>query len=194
MTKPVPKLPRRILVVDDDETTRAITQAIVETLGHEAEAACDGIEALAKLRLSPDLVLLDVIMPGLDGYEVCRRIRQDPHAGDVPVIMVTSMIGREDRLRAVEAGANDFIAKPVDKTGCRVRSASLLKMKEAQDALKRHQAHLEETIAERTASLRAALEQMAEAQRLAYRALIPSSASRLSPSTRTRSPRAISGG
>ena len=170
MTEPVTKSSKRILVVDDDDATRCITQALVEALGHESEAARDGIEALAKLRLGPDLVLLDVVMPGMDGYEVCRRIRQDPHAGDVPVIMVTSMTGREDRLRAVEAGANDFIAKPVDKTELRVRSVSLLKMKEAQDALKRHQAHLEETIEQRTASLRAALEEMAEAQRLAYRA------------------------
>jgi putative two-component system response regulator len=170
MTQVVTKSAKRILVVDDDDATRSITQALVEALGHEAEPARDGIEALAKLRLAPDLVLLDVVMPGMDGYEVCRRIRQDPQAGDVPVIMVTSMTGREDRLRAVETGANDFIAKPVDKTELRVRAASLLKMKEAQDALKRHQSHLEETIEERTASLRAALEQMAEAQRLAYRA------------------------
>jgi putative two-component system response regulator len=161
---------KRILVVDDDEATRRITQALVEALGHEPEPAVDGIEALAKLRLGVDLVLLDVVMPGLDGFEVCRRIRQDPLGKDVPVIMVTSMASREDRLHAVEVGANDFIAKPVDKTELRVRSASLLKMKDAQDALKRYQAHLEDIIEERTASLRLALEEMAEAQRLAYRA------------------------
>ena len=71
-------------------------------------------------------------------------------------------------LRAVEAGANDFIAKPVEKTELKVRSASLLKLKEAQDALRRHQTHLEAIVQERTASLRSALEQMAEAQRVAY--------------------------
>jgi len=108
----------------------------------------------------------------MDGFEVCRRIRLDPAGADVPVIMVTSLASKEDRLRAVEVGANDFIAKPVDKTELRVRSASLLKMKEAQDALKRYQAHLEEIVADRTASLRKALEEMAEAQRLAYRAQI----------------------
>ena len=104
----------------------------------------------------------------MDGFEVCRRIRRDPTASDVPVIMLTSMASREDRLRAVDAGANDFIAKPVDETEFRIRSASLLKLKEAQDALKGYQAHLEEMVKQRTASLRTALEQMAEAQRLAY--------------------------
>jgi putative two-component system response regulator len=165
-----PNQPKRVLVVDDDHATRTITQALVEALGHAPEPARDGIEALAKLRLGVDLILLDVVMPGLDGYEVCRRIRQDPDGREVPVIMVTSMSGREDRLRAVEAGANDFIAKPVDKTELRVRSTSLLQMKDAQHALLRYQTHLESIIEQRTASLREALEQMAEAQRMAYMA------------------------
>ena len=158
----------RILVIDDDDVTRKITEVLVQSLGHHAEPARDGIEGLAKLQLGVDLVLLDVVMPGLDGFEVCRRIRQDPCGRDVPVIMVTSMVSREDRLRAVEAGANDFIAKPVDATELRIRSASLLKMKEAQDALKTYQARLEEMVEQRTASLRKALDEMAEAQRLAY--------------------------
>ena len=159
---------KRVLVVDDDLTTRTVTEALIDALGHDPEPARDGIEALAKLRLGIDLVLLDVVMPGLDGYEVCRRIRQDPNAAGVPVIMVTSMASREERLRAVEAGANDFIAKPVDKTELRVRTASLLQMKEAQDALKQYQSHLEALVEQRTSSLRSALDEMAAAQRLAY--------------------------
>src|SRR5258706_12631604 len=159
---------KRILVIDDDDVTRRITEVLVQSLGHESESARDGIEGLAKLRLGVDLVLLDVVMPGLDGFEVCRRIRRDPAGSDVPVIMVTSMVSREDRLRAVEAGANDFIAKPADATELRIRSASLLKMKDAQDALKTYQARLEEMVEQRTASLRKALDEMAEAQRHAY--------------------------
>jgi cyclic di-GMP phosphodiesterase len=171
MSQSFPTSPRkRVLVIDDDETIRYITQVLVRGLGHDVEPARDGVEGLAKLRLGVDLVLLDVVMPGMDGFEVCRRIRRDPFGADVPVIMVTSLATRNDRLQAVEAGANDFIAKPVDETELRVRSASLLKMKEAQDALKRHQAHLEEVVEQRTTSLRKALEEMAEAQRLAYRA------------------------
>ena len=93
-----------------------------------------------------------------------------PRAADVPVIIVTTLETREHRLHAVEAGANDFIAKPVDETELRVRATSLLKLKEAQDELKRYHAHLKTMCEERTASLRKALEQMAEAQRMAYQA------------------------
>jgi putative two-component system response regulator len=161
---------KRVLVIDDDEGIRNITEMLVLGLGHQVEAAHDGIEGLAKLQLGVDLILLDVVMPGLDGFDVCRRIRQDPAGRDVPVIMVTSLETREHRLHAVEAGANDFIAKPVDETELRVRATSLLKMKEAQDELKRYQSQLEQMVEARTASLQRALEQMAEAQRLAYQA------------------------
>jgi putative two-component system response regulator len=161
---------KRVLVIDDDAGIRRITQLLVEGLGHDVEPARDGIEGLAKLHLGIDLVLLDVVMPGLDGFDVCRRIRQDPAGRDVPVIMVTTLETREHRLHAVEAGANDFIAKPVDETELRVRTTSLLKMKAAQDEVKRYQTHLEAMCEERTVSLRKALEQMAEAQRVAYQA------------------------
>ena len=168
-TRSVPS-PKRVLVIDDDDEIRKITQMLVEGLGHHVEAARDGAEGLEKLQTGVDLILLDVVMPGLDGFEVCRRIRQDPAGKDVPVIFVTTLGTREHRLHAVEAGANDFIAKPVDETELRIRSASLLKMKEAQDEVRRYQTHLEDMIVERTSSLREALEQMARAQRLAYQA------------------------
>jgi putative two-component system response regulator len=161
---------KRVLVIDDDNGIRRITQMLVEGLGHEVEAARDGIEGLAKLQLGVDLVLLDVVMPGLDGFDVCRRIRQDPMGKDVPVIMVTSLETREHRLHAVESGANDFIAKPVDETELRVRATSLLKMKEAVDEVRHYQTRLQAMCEERTSSLRRALEQMADAQRVAYQA------------------------
>jgi putative two-component system response regulator len=163
-----PRNPRRILVVDDDDTTRVVTEMLVRSCGFEVESAADGIEGLAKVQLGVDLVLLDLVMPGMDGFEVCRRLRTDPMSADIPVIMLTSMASRDDRLSAVEAGANDFIAKPVEETEFRIRAASLLKLKDAQDSLKSQQAHLEEQVRQRTSSLRAALEQMAEAQRLQY--------------------------
>lgn len=163
-----PRVPRRILVVDDDDATRFVTQMLVRAVGYDVEAAADGMEGLAKVHLGIDLVLLDLMMPGLDGFEVCRRLRKDPVTGDIPVMMVTSMAGRGDRLAAVQAGANDFIAKPIEETEFRIRAASLLKLKDAQDSLKSHHAHLEELVRQRTASLRAALEEMAEAQRMQY--------------------------
>ena len=137
---------KRVLVIDDDEgsggSRRCSSKGSATTSSPRATAS----KGSAKLHLGVDLVLLDVVMPGLDGFDVCRRIRQDPAGRDIPVIMVTTLATREHRLHAVEAGANDFIAKPVDETELRVRSTSLLKMKAAQDEVKRYQAHLEDDV------------------------------------------------
>jgi putative two-component system response regulator len=160
----------RVLVVDDDQGTRNTLKRMLRAAGYAVELARDGIEALAKLALDVDLVLLDAEMPGMDGFAVARRIRADEAHHDVPIIMVTGLDSREDRLRAVEAGVNDFIAKPVDRTELGLRSASLLRVKEATDEIKRHRARLEDEVARRTAELRRTLEEMAEAQRDTYRA------------------------
>jgi len=162
--------PHRILIVDDEDYIRHLLATLVQSLGHEPEIALDGWEALAKVKLDIDLVLLDLNMPGMDGFEVARRIREDPDVGDVPLMMVTGFSSQEDRLRAVEAGANDFIAKPVDPTELRVRMASLLKIKEQQDALQRHRAELQATVEKQTRTLRQALEEMTQAQRQAREA------------------------
>ena len=163
---------QRILVVDDEEPNRDLLKQMIGVFGHEAELAKDGFEALAKLHMNIDLVLLDVVMPGMDGFEVARRIRSTSQAWDVPIIMVTARSGKEDRLRAVEAGANDFIAKPFDMTELKVRTASLLKMKEHQDAIKRYQLELEDTVQRRTADLRRALEEMSAAQKRTHEAYL----------------------
>ncbi|GEM_PF-1642837 len=120
--------------MDDEEQNRDLLEAMLESLGYNSEAAESGPEALNKLNRRFDMVLLDVMMPHMDGFEVARLIRADPDFSDIPIIMVTGLAGKKDRLRAVEAGANDFISKPVDKVELRVRVASLLKMKEAQNA------------------------------------------------------------
>ena len=146
--------PKRILVVDDEEQNRDLLEAMLESLGYESELADGGSDALAKLNGGTDLVLLDIMMPRMDGFEVVRRIREHTEFGDIPVVMVTVLEGKKDRLKAVEAGANDFITKPVDKLELRVRVASLLRMKEAQDAIKRHRAELEAEVERRTAELR----------------------------------------
>lgn len=145
--------PKRILVVDDEEQNLRLLKAFLEALGHEAETAGSGFDALRKLNSGFDLVLLDIVMPGIDGLEVVRRIRDDPEVSEIPIIMVTVLGDRETRLAAVEAGANDFIVKPIDKLELRIRVESLLKMKEAQDEIKRHRAELEETVEKRTAAL-----------------------------------------
>ncbi len=144
---------KRILIVDDEPKNQRVIKDFLAVLGHTSEPANDGLEALEKLKSGFDLVLLDVMMPGMDGFEVVRHIRENPEFSDIPVIMVTVLDDRETRLRAVEAGANDFINKPIDRTELSVRIESLLKMKGAQDAIKRYQAELEETVERRTSEL-----------------------------------------
>jgi putative two-component system response regulator len=156
---------RRVLVVDDQEEILESLRRLLIRSGHEVEVAHDGVEALARLKLGIDLVLVDAEMPGMDGFELCRRIRADAEFHDLPVMMVTGRDSKTDRLRAVEAGVNDFIGKPVDPTELRLRSASLLRIKAASDALKRVRAELELTVAQRTRDLRRALDEMVEAQR-----------------------------
>lgn len=127
---------KRILTVDDDRKNVYLLQHLLESLGYDSEPAYSGAEALEKLNSDIDLVLLDAMMPDMDGFDVTRRIRSHVEFSDVPIMMVTILSGKEDRLRAVEAGANDFICKPIDRLELRVRTASLLKMKEAQDRIK----------------------------------------------------------
>jgi putative two-component system response regulator len=161
---------KRILVVDDVGHNRILLETMVTSLGYEVTMARDGLEALDRLPQGIDLILLDVMMPGIDGFEVASRVRADASYRDLPIIMVTALDSREDRVRAVKAGASDFIAKPVERTELQVRLASQLKLKEAQDALKRHQAELEERVEQRTQALRLALQTAAEAQLKTYEA------------------------
>lgn len=156
---------RRILVVDDDDATRRTLERALRSFGHEVEHARDGVEGLAKLPLDIDLVVLDAAMPGMDGFQVCARMRADTEFIDLPIIMITGMDRREDRLRAVEVGVNDFIAKPFELAELQLRSSWLLRLKEARDDIKEHGRDLERTVATRTRALRQALEERAAAQR-----------------------------
>ena len=159
----------RILVVEDEVKARELLKRYLETKRHDVFLSHSGEDALEKVKsVKPDLILIDIQMPGIDGLEVVRRIRHRPDYGDVPIIMVTAMSRREDRILAVEVGANDFISKPVDLTELHVRTASLLKMKYAQDAVKSYQADLEVKVAERTADLRKSLEETVAAQQKTY--------------------------
>ncbi|MBI5571765.1 MAG: sigma 54-interacting transcriptional regulator [Desulfomonile tiedjei] len=145
--------PKRILVVDDDRNNLDLLGYRLESLGYEPKLADNCAEALAKLESGVDLVLLDAVMPDMDGFQLAKVIRDDPRFSDIPIIMVTILSGKGDRLRAVESGANDFIAKPIDVLELQVRTAALLRMKEAQDAVKRHRAELETEVERRTAAL-----------------------------------------
>jgi putative two-component system response regulator len=157
--------PKRILIVDDDPKILGLLSDMVTSLQHQVETAQDGFEAMAKVGLDIDLILLDVNMPGMDGFEVARSIRKQYLPNELPIIMVTGMATREDRIGAVNAGANDFVAKPFDLTEIHVRMKSLLGMKAAHDALRRHKDQLEEIVRRRTQALRTALDDVVEAQR-----------------------------
>jgi putative two-component system response regulator len=150
----------RILVVDDDELNREMITAQLTTLGYDSVVAEDGFHALDIVDESFDLVLLDYMMPGMDGCDTVKLLREEKMLIDLPVIMVTALSGREDQLRAIEMGANDWITKPVDRNELSVRVKSHLKFKATQDALKRHQRDLESAVRARTAELRKALEQV----------------------------------
>jgi CheY-like chemotaxis protein len=104
-----------ILVVDDNTDNVEILRAFLESRGFTIVEARDGRTALAKMEeVKPDLVLLDVMMPGMDGWEVCRVIKQHPQLGDTKVVMVTAKGGFEDKFEGLRSGADDYVVKPVD--------------------------------------------------------------------------------
>jgi signal transduction histidine kinase len=105
-----------VLIVDDDPTAREALIAMLEGEGYDLQQAKDGIQALQLLKqLQPDLIVLDVMMPAMDGFEVCRRIRATPSLAEVPIILLTALDDRDSLLRGIEAGADDFLSKPPDR-------------------------------------------------------------------------------
>ncbi len=128
--------PGRILVVDDAEPNRELIAAYLEQAGHHVLMAGSGAEALLTLQhKGVDLVLLDIMMPGMDGYEVCTRMRQNFATRLTPVVLVTSLDDRSDRIRGMDAGADDFLSKPVNQTELLARVRSLLRVKRLTDQL-----------------------------------------------------------
>jgi class 3 adenylate cyclase/CheY-like chemotaxis protein len=126
-----------VLVVDDQPPNIRLLEAILSPRGYDVRTASSGPEALAAIdREGVDLVLLDIVMPGMDGYEVCRTIRERPATAYLPVVMVTAS-GDEQKIRALEAGADDFVAKPIDQSELLARVASLARIKRYQDTIKR---------------------------------------------------------
>ena len=120
----------RILVVDDEPFNVEYLDQELTDRGYAVEVAYDGAEALAQVAASPpDLILLDVLMPGVDGIEVCRRLKDDDGTRLIPVIIMTALTDQESRVRGVEAGADDFLSKPVDdrELFARIRNALRLK-------------------------------------------------------------------
>ena len=120
----------RILIVDDQPTSVKMLAAKLTNEYYQVLTAADGPAALEAVeRDAPDLVLLDVMMPGMDGFDVCRRIKQNPKHTHIPVVIVTALGSQEDQVRGLEAGADDFLTKPVDDTTLFARVRSLVRLK-----------------------------------------------------------------
>ena len=151
----------KILVVDDEDRNLRLMEAILLPLGYDIVFAHDGKEALEKIQETPvDVILLDIMMPEMDGFEVARRLKSDNETKIIPIVMVTALQEVGDRIKALEAGADDFLNKPVDKTEVRARVASLLKVKAYNDHMRNYQQELESEVAKRTKELKKAFEKI----------------------------------
>lgn len=104
---------KKILIVEDEESLLKLESILLTSKGYEVEGVADGLAAMEAIKKSqPDLVLLDIMLPEIDGFEVCRRIKEDPETRDIPVIMLTAKKSREDMARGEEVGADWYITKP----------------------------------------------------------------------------------
>ena len=158
----VEKAPTRVLVVDDEESNIAVASTILRSSGCVVLAAKNGEECLRVAASGqPDIILMDVKMSGMDGYEAARYLSADALTNSIPIIMVTSLSGIEDRMRALNAGAVDFLTKPVEPAELRAKVASLARVKSYNDEMKRRQAELRDQLAGQGGQLRAVLDAFA---------------------------------
>ena len=146
---------KRVLIVDDEENNRKLLALLLTDYDYVFDTARNGREALVKTKeFSPDLILLDIMMPEMSGYEVCKRIKGDPSTQHIPVVMVTALDDEESRIKGLEAGANDFLSKPVNNAELMLRARNLLKVKEFEDFLSDYNKILASEVAEKTLELK----------------------------------------
>lgn len=137
----VPQKKPRVLIVDDNPTNVELLYAYLKPHGYDLEKAFDGEDALKKIESTPpDLILLDLMMPRLSGYEVCQKVKTDPKTQLIPVIVITALKELHDKIKAIEMGADDFLMKPFNKVELLTRVKSLLKLKELYDDVDRSEA------------------------------------------------------
>ena len=159
--------PATILIVDDEITNCRLLEVLLRPEGYRTQSAANGAAALASIaRCAPDLILLDIMMPDMDGYQVASALKASPATAQIPIIMVTAQIDRSARLAGLNAGAEEFLTKPVDRAELWLRVRNLLRLKALGDFLKNHNAILEQQVQARTADLqrfRSAMDATADA-------------------------------
>lgn len=122
-------MPSTVLIVDDNEANCLTLESILEEDGYILETASDGPSGLARImELLPDVVLLDVMMPGMDGFEVCRKVRSSPDLMEIPIVLVTALDDNDSMLRGLEAGADDFLHKPFNRSELRAKVQSITRL------------------------------------------------------------------
>jgi adenylate cyclase len=168
--------PARILIVDDNETNRDILATRLAKHGYELAQAGDGEEALAAAREQlPDLILLDVMMPKLDGFEVCRRLKTDASAPFTPIILITAKADSKDIVAGLEAGADEYLTKPIDQLALVARVKSVLRLKELHDKVQAQAADLaalNRTLEERVAQQLSEIERISRLKRFLAPAVV----------------------
>jgi putative two-component system response regulator len=144
----------KILIVDDEEANLRLLTLWLVPLGYDIELASNGDEAVQKARNGrPDLIILDIMMPVMDGYEACSILKADPETKNIPIVMVTALLDREPKLKGLSVSANDFLSKPIDPTELAIRVRNLLKIKTYEDFMLRHNQILEKEVREKTQDL-----------------------------------------
>lgn len=155
-----------ILIVDDDEGVVALLQSLCDGAGYRAIPARNGREAVEKaVQFLPDVILLDAVMPEMTGFEAAKRLKGEVATRHIPVIMLTGLQSRDDRLKGIAAGANDFLTKPIDAEELLLRVRNSLVIKEYHDFLSHHNTILERRVAARTHELQEALGRVTAANR-----------------------------
>jgi putative two-component system response regulator len=151
----------RILIADDDVFYLRVISDMLKGQGHETLAVTSGIEALEKVKaFDPDIIMLDVVMPGMDGFEATMRLKADPSTTNIPVMIVTSLTDMDSRLKGLERGADELLSKPVDEAELKARVRNIFKVKRYEDFLLSHGRMLEGEVIDKGRQLKLAFEKI----------------------------------
>ena len=155
------EMKKKILIVDDEDRNIKLMEHLCRNLGHDVAAANNGQEAIDQVRRDmPDLILMDVMMPVMDGFEATEKLKSDDSTKHIPVIILTALDQKKDRLTGIQKGANDFLTKPFDSEELSLRIRNNLEVKDYHDFLKGHNAILENEVLKRTQELQKAYEEI----------------------------------